>query len=214
MELGWERREGPLRYAPLPSLSPFLVAGQSSRVSGGLGPEKGSFSRGSPVVWGRAGARVWVSSGALKEGGGREGRHLRGCGPIPPPSGWQNGPLLFCSCPGGLGFRPAPSSSSQRPGSISLGFWHICFAGGQQEDSPPIIKRLGDSPHWSLSRSQEARGGSWQEGRSPFSRGTWGPAGSSRLAPGLASPLGPACPFGNHCGLRQGHTQTSSISSG
>lgn len=36
------------------------------------------------MVWGRAGARVWVSSGALKEGGGREGRHLRGCGPIPP----------------------------------------------------------------------------------------------------------------------------------
>lgn len=131
-----------------------------------------------------------------------------------PPSSWQNGPLLFCSCPGGLGFRPAPSSSSQRPGSVSLGFWPICFARGQQEDSPPIIKRLGDSPRWSLSLSQEARGGSWQEGRSPFSRGTWGPADSSRLAPGLASPLRPACPFGNKWGLRQGHTQTSSISSG
>ena len=29
------------------------------------------------MVWGRAGARVWVSSGALKQGGGRESRHLR-----------------------------------------------------------------------------------------------------------------------------------------
>ena len=71
------RRVGPLRYTLLPSQSPFLVAGQGCPISGGLGSERGDFSGGRPVVRGRAGAGIWVSLGPLKEGGGREGRHLR-----------------------------------------------------------------------------------------------------------------------------------------
>lgn len=65
---------------PFPSRSPFLAAGQGSRVSHGLGSERGGFSPDSRVVWGTAGVRGQVSLEPLDKGGGssREGRASEG----------------------------------------------------------------------------------------------------------------------------------------
>lgn len=123
---------------------------------------------------------VFVSLGPIKQGGGSGGRHLRLWASSQPTEQLIEKGLLVCSCPGGLGSRPAPFSCSRRPGPISWTSGTSVLQGGSKKILFPSLNHLVPVPAGVFPQPR-GQGGPWQEGKRPFPEGPQGPARSPRL---------------------------------